>query len=294
MNIQVMMEIAAGVVPGLTAGVISCVLIALMRKGRPVDDTRGAWIATLMLGIGCAVGAGWAGGEWKPGPSGTTWLPVMALGAGWACLLRGDGHRAGAAQRMVVACALMGAAWVTVRSVAAMSVTERLVVMAGLALVGSAACWGMEQSVGRQPAGRGGWPAAATGQIVGFAASQVLIIGMEVHAAAWVAAGVSAFFGVCVAAGLITGRGVVGRGTLATAGVLLCGLLVHGWQYGNTGGVEAGVYGGLLLVSAVMPAVAARVLPERHRGWGGVVACAVPALAAVVVAAILRPPPLDA
>jgi hypothetical protein len=293
-NTEVMMEMAKGVVPVMAAGVVACVLIVLMRKGRPSGDSSACWVGTLLLGLGAAGGAAWAGGEWKPGPSGTTWLPTMALLAGAAGLVRGERERAGFVGWGTRAVALAGAAWMTVRSVADMSDTERVVIIAGLALAGSAVCSGLERSVKEAASKRGGWPGAATGLIVGFAASQVLIIGMEVHAAAWTAAGVSAFFGVCLAVGLVTRRAMVGRGVLAAAGVLLCGLLVHGWQYGNAKGIEVGLYASLLVISAVGPVVAARVMGERGRGWGGVIACAVPAVAAVVLAVIVRPPPLDA
>jgi hypothetical protein len=117
---------------------------------------------------------------------------------------------------------------------------------------------------------------------------------MNVQTAAWMAARVSAFFGVCLVVGLATHRALVGRGVLCAAGVLLCGLLVHGWQYGVAQPVEVELFASLLVISAVGPVVAARVLGARGRGWGGVLACAVPALAAVVIAVIVRPPPLDA
>lgn len=295
MNAQVMKEVATGVVPAMVAGVIACVLMLLMRKGKPLGDAGAGWVGTLLLGIGCAASAAWAGEGWRPGPGGVTWLPAMAGVACVAGIVRGDGERACWRRRLIVACALMGVAWMTVRSVPDMSWAVRLAFMAGAALVGSAVCWGMAQSVRELPeqSGRGGWPAAAVGLIMGFGVSQVLILVTAVHAAAWVAAGVSAFFGVCLAVGWMTRRPLVGRGVLTAAGVLLCGPMLHGAELGNATRLEAGLFAAALLAGALGPAVAARLLKGRGGVWGGVIACAAPAVAAVAVAAILRPPPLE-
>ncbi|HZW06608.1 MAG TPA: hypothetical protein VFF65_05745 [Phycisphaerales bacterium] len=293
MNTAVIMEVARGVAPGLLLGLVACVAVVLWRKGRPASDASGSWVAPLLMGVGCAAGAVWLEGNWRPGAGGSSWLPTMALLAGVCGVGRGEGERAGVAQWVARAAALGCAAWMTVRSVAGMSPAEKSVIIAGLALLGSAVCTCLERGVKEAAAKPGAWPAAATVVIVASACSAVLILVAEVHTAAWMAGAVAAFFGACLGVGLATGRAMVGRGPACAAGVLLCGLLVHGWQYGGASDVEVGLLGSLLVVSAAAPVVAPRALGERGRGWGGVVACAVPAAAAMVIAAILRPPPTD-
>lgn len=294
MDTSVLVSMAKGVAPALIAALAACIVVIVLRKGRPVADVRSAWVVALALGLGCAAGAAWSSGSWRPGPSGSTWLPVMALVAGAAGLARGEGERAGVVRSGVRVAALGAVAWMTVRSIAGMSLAEQVVIMAGTALVGSAVCAGLERGVRLGAARTGGWPSAGTGLVCAFAASQVLVIGMTVQTAAWAAAGMAAFFGVCLVVALATHRPLVGRGALEAAGVLLCGLLVHGWRTGVATDSQAALFASLLVISAAGPVVAAQVMGERGKGWAGLAACAVPALAAVVLAVVVRPPPFDA
>lgn len=294
MNADVLLEIVKGVVPAVAAALVACAVMALVRRGASAQDRRGWWVVVLALGVGCAVGGGWSGGTWMPGVSATSWLCAMALLAGASGLVRGEGEGAGAGRWVLRAAALAVAAWMTVRSVAVLSGTERTLIVAGLAVVGGAVCWGLERLPKDGEGVRGGWVSAATGLVLGFSTCQVLIVGMEVHTAAWMAAGVSAVFGVCLAAELVLRRGFVGRGLMTSAGVLLCGLMVHGSVLRDrASGVEVCVYALLLTLCAVGPAVVTRVLGERGRGWAGLAASAVPGIAAVVMAVIVRPPPLE-
>ncbi|MDP1662681.1 MAG: hypothetical protein Q8L55_12275, partial [Phycisphaerales bacterium] len=277
----------------LIAGLVACIVVIVLRKGKPVADAGGGWVVALALGVGCAAGAAWSSGSWRPGPSGTTWLPVMALVAGVAGLARGEGERAGVVRSGVRVVALGAVAWMTVRSIAGMSIAEQVVIMAGTALVGSAVCAGLERGVRLGAARTGGWPSASTGLVCAFAASQVLVIGMTVQTAAWVAAGMAAFFGVCLVVGVATHRPLVGRGALEAAAVLLCGLMVHGWRTGVATDLQAALFAALLLLASAGPVIAAQVLGERGKGWAGLAACAAPALAAVALAVVVRPPPFD-
>ncbi len=293
MDTTVLLSMAKGVAPALIAGLVACIVVIMQRKGKPVADTGGGWLIALALGVGCAAGAAWSSGSWQPGPSGSTWLPVMALAAALAGLARGEAERAGVVRGGVRAVALGAVAWMTVRSIAGMGIAERIAVIAGTAVAGSVVCAALERGV-RLSAGRaGGWPSAGAGLVCAFAASQVLVIGMTVQTAAWMCAGMAAFFGVCLLVGLATHRPLVGRGALEAAAVLLCGLMVHGWRTGVATDVQAALLAALLVIAALGPAIAAQVLGERGKGWLGLAACAAPALAAVALAVVVRPPPFD-
>ena len=116
MNTAVIMEVARGVAPGVIFGLVACAAVVLWRKGRPASDGSGAWVAPLLMGVGCAAGAVWLEGDWRPGAGGSSWLPAMAVLAGLCGVVRGEGERAGATQWAVRAAGLAGAAWMTVRS----------------------------------------------------------------------------------------------------------------------------------------------------------------------------------
>ncbi|MFT3683493.1 MAG: hypothetical protein QM783_00980 [Phycisphaerales bacterium] len=183
-------------------------------------------------------------------------------------------------------------AWLSVRSLhdwkeasAAMKVAAPL----GMVVVGLAVTLGLAKS-GEVLKGRGGWPAAAVGWVMAFAASQVIIIGCSVQNAAFTAAGIAAVFGVAGVAGLITKRVLTGPGLLAAAGVALTGLVFFGFAQGvGTNGPMA-LYAGLLTAAAWGPVAAVKVLKERGRGWAGALAAAAPAMAAVGAAVIISPP----
>jgi hypothetical protein len=111
-----------------------------------------------------------------------------------------------------------------------------------------------------------------------------------VQNAAFTAAGVAAVFGVVGVAGLITRRVLTGPALLAAAGVALSGLVFFGFAQGSGEKGPMALYAALLTAAAWGPVVAVKVLKERGRGWVGVVAAAVPAMAAVGAAVAISPP----
>ena len=60
MNADLLLSVAKGFAPALVAGVVACVMMVLMRKGKPLVDLSGLWIGAIGLGVGCALGAAWS------------------------------------------------------------------------------------------------------------------------------------------------------------------------------------------------------------------------------------------